>query len=304
MIIDMHVHIYEEKMWPKSFLNSIREHKKRTLPEEEYKRYKLEATVETLIKDMDEAGINVSVCLPIDFAFVCDEEPEISVWKANEYVAEAQERYPSRIVGFVGVDPQRPGSLQLLEKGIKEWGLKGVKIYAGNFYPSEARIARFMQKIEELDVPVLFHQGTDPHPFGLKYGDPIYLDELMLRYPGLKVIAAHLARGWENLLVKWLAYLPGRAWADISAWQYECAYSNWHFLMTMRYVMDRIPNQVMMGSDWPALKFAPLPSHKGWVELLKNLQLSTACLEMGMKQFTEEEKEKILGGNARKLLNL
>lgn len=304
MIIDAHVHIFEEKMWPKEFLDAIREHKKRILPEEEYKRYKMEAKTETLIKDMDEAGIDMSVCLPIDYAFLCDQEPEISAWKANEYVAEAQDKYPNRIIGFAGVDPQRPGATKLLEKGVKEWGLKGVKIYPGNFYPTEEKIAPFMKKIEELGVPVLFHQGTDPHPFALRYGNPVYLDDLMLKYPRLKVIAAHCARGWEGLLAKWIAYLPDRAWTDLSGWQYEHAYSPWSFLMQMRYLLDRIPNAVLMGTDWPFLRFAPLPSHKEWVELLKNLTLPKGFLDMGMRQFTEEEREKVLGGNARKLLNV
>ena len=304
MIIDMHVHIFEEKMWPKSFLDAIREHKKRILPEEEYKRYKLEAKIETLIKDMDEARIDVSVCLPIDFAFMCDEEPEMSIWKANEYVAEAQDKYPSRIVGFAGVDPQRPGAVALLEKAVKEWGLKGVKIYAGNFYPTEERIATFMKKVEDLNVPVLFHQGTDPHPFAVKYGNPEYLDDLMIKYPRLRIIAAHLARGYEALLVEWAAYLPNRLWTDVSGWQYQCAYSPWYFFMQMRYLLDRIPNAILMGSDWPALKFAPLPSNKGWIDLFRNLTLPEGFLAMGMRQFTEEEKEKILGGNARQLLNL
>jgi predicted TIM-barrel fold metal-dependent hydrolase len=304
MIIDMHVHMFEEKMWPKQLLDKFLEHKRRILTEEEYKSYKMEARTETLIKEMDEAGVDVSVCLPIDFAFMCHQEPEISIWKANEYVAEAQGKYPDRIVGFVGVDPQRPNAVEILERGIKELGLKGVKIFPGNFYPSEERIATFIQKIEELNVPVLFHLGTDDHPFALKYGDPRYIDDLALKYPRLKIIAAHLARGYEELLIKWMVYLPDRVWADISGWQYEYVYSKWYFLMQIRYVLDRIPNAIVMGSDWPFLKTVPFPSEKEWVEALKNLSLPKAFLDMGMKQFTEEEKIKVLGTNAKRLLNL
>ena len=111
MIIDVHVHIFEERMWPKAFLEEIYEIKKRTLSEEELRAYKIESKTETLIQEMDEAGVDMSVCLPIDFAFMCNQEPEISVWKANEYVAEAQSKYPKRIIGFVGVDPQRPDAV-------------------------------------------------------------------------------------------------------------------------------------------------------------------------------------------------
>jgi hypothetical protein len=304
MIVDVHVHIFEEKMWPKNFLEGIYSVKKKTLSEEEFKHYKTEAKMETLIQEMDEAGVDVSVCLPVDLAFVCQQEPELSVWKANEYVAEAQAKYPGRIVGFVGVDPQRPDATALLEKGVKEWGLRGVKIFPGTFYPSEERIAAFIKKAEELDVPILFHVGADPHPFNVKYGDPKYLDDLLLKYPKLRLIAAHFARGYEDLLIQMCAWRPNRLWADLSAWQYEYAYSPWYFLFRMRYLLDRIPNAILNGTDWPFVKSAPNPSHKKWVDLLKNLKLPQACLDMGMQQFTAEEKAKVLGLNAQKLLNL
>jgi len=49
---------------------------------------------------------------------------------------------------------------------------------------------------------------------------------------------------------------------------------------------------------------APFPTMKKWVEILQSMELPQACLDMGMRQFTRQEKEKILGGNAQKLLNL
>lgn len=307
MIIDVHVHIFEEKMWCKKFLDGVYELKRKTLPAEEFKKYKVEATTEMLIKDMDDAGVDVAVCLPIDFAFLVRQEAEISIWKANEYVAEAQHRYPDRIIGFVGVDPQRPDAVELLEKGVKDWGLKGVKIYPGNFYPNDERVEHFFKKVDDLRLPVLFHSGTDPRPFLAKYGNPIYLDDFTQKYPNLKVIAAHFARGWHDLLAELMVFLPSRIWTDIAAMQYEYSASGWHFFTNLRYFMDRVPSSVLFGSDWPFPKNPPqsaLPSHKEWVELFKNLSLPDVFLNMGMKQFSAEEKNKILGSNAQQLLGL
>lgn len=303
-VVDVHVHIFEEKMWPRKFLNSLYAHRKKIFSAEEFKRYKAEAKAEILIKEMDEAGVDISVCLPVDFAFMCQEEPEISAWKANEYVAEAQARYPGRIIGFFGCDPMRPGAVEMLEKGIKKLGLKGVKIFPGWFFPTDERIASFIQKVEELSVPVLFHSGVDPHPFVVKYGHPQYLDDLLLKYPKLKIIAAHVSRGWGELLIQLMVYRPGNLWTDLATMQLETMYSHWHFLTQMRYVMDRVPDATLFGSDWPFLKSGAFPSAKGWVDVIKTLKLPQARLDMGMKQFTGEEKEKILGGNAQKLLNL
>lgn len=304
MIIDVHVHMREESMMSKKFVNAVREQRKKILSEEDFKKFEMDSRAERLIKDMDEAGVDMSVCLPTDLAFLTQEEPEVSIWKANEYVAEAQAKFPDRIIGFFGCDPMRPGAVEMLEKGIKELRLTGVKIFPGWFYPNEEKISPFIQKIEELGVPVLFHSGVDPLPFVSKYGDPRYLDDLLLKYPKLKIIAAHWARGFEQLLNQMLHFRPGRIWGDISGWQFEYKSSPWHFLSEMRYFLDRFPKAILFGSDWPWLRSSPFPSEKEWVEVIKNMELPQACLDMGMRQFTKEEKENLLGGNARNLLGL
>lgn len=305
MIVDMHVHLLEERMYPKKFLESLYEQKRSVMSEKEFKRYKAEAKAETLIADMDKAGVDVSVCLPVDLAFAQHDESEISIWKANEYVADAQARYPDRIIGFFGCDPFRPGSVDMLEKGINHLGLRGVKIIPSWFFPTDERVAPFIQKIEELNVPVLFHSGaSDPLPILAKYGSPIHLDDLMLRYPKLKIIAAHISRGWEDLLIQMIVYRLGRIWTEVAGLQFEFVSSRWHFLMKIRYAMDRVPDAILFGSDWPWLKSGFFPSHKEWVKAFRNMMLPEGCLDMGMKQFSKDERDKILGGNAVKLLNL
>jgi len=304
MIIDMHVHIFERKMFPKKFLNSCHEHKKAILSENDLKRYQDDAKLETLLKDMDHAGVDMSVCLPTDLAFVCDEEPEAPIWDANEYVAEAQAKFPNRIIGFFGCDPMRPGAVAMLEKGIKELGLKGVKLFPGWYFPTDERIGPFVEKVEELGVPLLFHMGSDPAPFVMKYGDPVHLDDLLSRHPKLKIIAAHFARGWEHLMTQMCVYRPGRIWTDLSGFQYEYVYSKWYFLMEIRHILDRLQESVFFGSDWPFLNFPPFPSEEEWVNAFKDMKLPQVFLDMGMKQFTQEEKDKFLGGNIQKLLNL
>jgi uncharacterized protein len=304
MIIDFHVHLYEDKTISKRFKDEVLAHRKKILSEEQFMNLRMNGRVETLLEDMDDAGVDVSVCMGGDMAFLTQEEPEAPFMRQNEYIAEAQAKYPKRILGFFTIDPFRPGATTLLEKGVKELGLKGVKILPGWFSPAEERIAPFMKKIEELRVPALIHSGVDPLPFLAKYGDPRYLDDLLLKYPKIKIISAHWARGYEQLLNQMLYFRPGRLWADISGWQFEHKFSRWHFFFQMRYFLDRFPDVILLGSDWPMVSSAPFPTMKEWVEAIRNMELPQACLDMGMKQFTKEEKNKILGGNAQKLLNL
>ena len=311
MIIDVHVHIFEsvDKSFPKVWIDELYESKVKSMGEDLARKWResYDGSVEALITDMDEAGIDKSVALPLDFGIMCNQEPAISVWRTNEYVAEAQSRYPDRIMGFVGVDPQRKDAIELLEKGVTEWGLKGVKLFPTNFRVTDEAIQPFMAKINELEIPVLIHQGTDSLPYVIKYGSPVDLDTLTLKYSKMKIIAAHYAPGYEDILTGILRYKEGRIYADLALMQfYEWQKSPWHFTLQMRYIMDKFPNSILMGSDWPFVKRPPAPSHKEWFDVIRNLRIPEQVLGLGlgMKDFSNEEKTKILGQNARTLFNL
>lgn len=311
MIIDVHTHIFESfgKSFPKVWRDELYQSKVKSIGENAAKKWKesYDGSVEALIKDMNEAGVDKSVALPLDFGIMCKQEPEISVWRANEYVAEAQKKYPDRIVGFVGVDPQRKDAIDLLEKGLIEWGLKGVKIYPSTFRVTDEAIQPFMAKINEFQVPVLIHQGADPLPFIIKYGSPVDLDTLTLKYTRMKIIAAHYASGYEDILTAMLRYKQGTIYADIALMQfYEWQKSPWRFTLHMRNVMDKFPNSILMGSDWPFMRMPPAPSHKGWFDVIRNLKIPEKVVELGLgiKDFSDEEKNKILGENAKLLLNM
>lgn len=176
MVIDVHVHLFEApEALPQVFRDGLYRVWEEKFGKEgaEKRRKGLVATVEALIKDMDEAGVDKSVICPLDFGLMCQQEPKISVWKTNEYMAESQRKYPDRITGFVGVDPLRKDAVELLEKGITEWGLQGVKVFPTMYKLTDERIQPFMKKINELEVPLLLHQGVDPLPFLMEYGIPL-----------------------------------------------------------------------------------------------------------------------------------
>lgn len=310
MVIDVHTHIFESSgAFPKGFIDGMYEFKRRDLGEEKFEvwvQHFENARVENLIKEMDEVGIDKSVVLPVDFGIQMREEPKISIWRANEYIAEAQERYPDRIIGFAGVDPLRRDAIDLLEKGVKKWGLKGVKLMASTFSVGDAEVQPFMFKVNELGVPLLIHTGTDPIPYHVELGNPAQLDTLLLRYPKIRIIAAHAAKGYEELMTGMIKVREGRLYADIAGWQYEYQRSHWHFLLKMRYLMDRIPGAIMMGSDWPFIKTSPYITHKEWFDGLRNLKMPEGVVQLGLgiRDFSEEQKNMILGENARSMLGI
>jgi len=303
MIIDVHTHLMESvKAYPKKFYDSLyrvwvtREGKE----EAERKAAELNGTAEKLIKDMDEGRVDKAVVTPVDFGIMCEQEPEIPIWEQNEYIAESQRKYPDRIIGFVGLDPIRKGAPELLEKAVTDLGLQGVKVFPGTYKVTDDRIQPFWQKVNELELPVLLHQGIDPYPYLMQYGNPLDLDALALKYPKITFNAAHIARGFDNLLTEIIVYRPGRIYTDISAQQPHYSASRWHCIMNLRHVMDRIPSAVMMGSDWPT---NPIPE---WFDIIRDLKIPEPVLQLGLgiRDFSQEEKELILGENAKHFLGI
>ncbi len=310
MIIDIHTHLFESAgVFPHKWLKGIYDFKRTLMTEEEVEAFKAafqrSGRVEALIADMDAAGIDKSVALALDFGIMCRQEPEISIWKANEYIAEAQSRYPDRIIGFAGVDPLRGReAVRLLEKGITDWGLKGVKVIQSFYKVTDPEVQGFFAKLNELKVPALIHTGSDPWPFSVENGNPAGLDTLAQWYPDLKMIAAHCARGYGQLLGEILTFREGQVFADIAGLQYEAMKSPWHFQLQMRYLMDKTPGAIIMGTDWPFIKTPPMPTHKEWFDTIRNLAIPKPLLESGVTDFSPEEKALILGGNAEKVLGL
>ena len=67
---------------------------------------------ETLIAQMDEAGIEKSILFAVNAPIL---------YSSNEYVKEICDEFPNRFIGFASVDPLAPDSLEVLEYAIKDF---------------------------------------------------------------------------------------------------------------------------------------------------------------------------------------
>ncbi|MDI6907154.1 MAG: amidohydrolase family protein [Thermoanaerobacterales bacterium] len=149
-------------------------------------------TLEEFIADLDEAGISKVVCTGRDIE-------STSAWKVtNDYVARIMNRYPDRIIGLAGIDPNKgPAAVTEVERAINELKLKGVSMdpFGANMYANDRRMYPIYQKCAELDVPVFITIG--PLPVGgtyLSYGSPMPVDEVATDFPTLKIVCSH--GGW------------------------------------------------------------------------------------------------------------
>jgi predicted TIM-barrel fold metal-dependent hydrolase len=145
------------------------------------------------IADMDESGVDVSVLLPIDYDYVWGSDSGITIHEKHEHVAELQRQFPTRFIALAGPDPRRPGAVDTFVRGVRDLGLRGLKLIPkAGFYPWDERAYMLYDKCVELDVPVFV--CTQPEGGGydrIRFTDPIHLDDVVADYPDLKLVLLH-----------------------------------------------------------------------------------------------------------------
>ena len=168
----------------------------------------------------------------------------------NEYVAEYVRRDPSRLIGFCSVNPKRQNAAQLLTEARHELGLKGLKlapIYQ-LFDPTSADCYPLYAKAEELQMPIMWHQGTSYIRVGpLDLSNPVMIDPVARRFPDLKMIIAHMGHPWFAEMACVVRKHPN-VYTDISA----LVSRPWQFWQAMACAMEYgVTQKILLGTDFP-----------------------------------------------------
>lgn len=272
MIIDFHVHTAFYETTTKTYRDLIR----RSYGDKMEDFLKTYSSPEAFIELMDQAGI--------DYAVILAELAPITTGIAdNEYVAEFCSKSP-RLIPFASINPytiSRPD--QELERLVKDNGFQGLKLYPTYqlYYPNDAMIYPLYAKAQELNIPVSLHIGSSVFVGSrLKYGDPIYVDDVAVDFPDLNLLMCHSGRPFWYDNAFGIARLHKNVYMEISGLPP-------HKLLDYFPELETIAHKVIYGSDWPGI-----PTIKENIQALKDLKLS------------DDAKEKILGKNAARLLNL
>lgn len=299
MIIDAHCHFWEEELISKEMRITFNEIAKQFKIDPSLI---LDASAERLIKEMDDAGIDKTVLLALDGDFVFSSK--ISYKEYNNKLAECINQYPDRFIGFAGIDPRRGKEAIIeLERCIGELGCKGVKLNTlTGFYPDELSFYPFYKRIGELGAVVLIHTGMGPPGTYLKYCQPVYVDKIAVDFPKINFIMAHIGDPWTNEAIAVATKNPN-VYIDISAWEPQLKRIPFAFFQTLiEAKMTCGIDKILFGTDWPL--FNSFLTLKEYVDGIKKMKLPPPMKMMGLPEFTEEEKSKILGENAKKLLGL
>jgi predicted TIM-barrel fold metal-dependent hydrolase len=275
------------------------------------------------LKEMDEVGIDVQVIshgapsaqkLPADGAAAL-------VRRANDRLAAACAANPKRFSAFAALPSNDPtAAADELERTVTQHGFKGAMMHglSGGIFLDDKRFWPIYERAERLDVPIYFHPATpDPRVMDVYYNDyakdfpmvvraawgytvetattaiRMVLSGVFDKHPNLKVILGHLGETLPFLVwrVDQAIARPGAAkkisFRDVFCNNFWITTSgNFSNPALMCCVQELGVDRILFAVDWPFVLNPP------GVEWMKAVPL---C---------DEDKAKILSGNAKRLLRM
>ena len=274
MITDCHIHIQPLEMFKPAALALMK--KKRS----NYDRIvECCASPTAFLKYLDEAGIDRAVLIN----YVA---PEVIGFTSgvNQFIADYTKENPRRLISCGGLHPRNSTNILADVEQILRLGIRMIKIHPPHqlLYPNE-----YLSGVKELEiiyraaeangVPVMFHTGTSIFAGARnRYGDPIYVDDVAVDFPRMKILLAHGGRPlWMNTAFFLLRRHPN-VFLDISG-------------IPPRTLLDYFPRleavaaKTLFGTDWPG---------PGVPEIKKNLDDFRAL------PLSENTKQQILSKTA------
>jgi predicted TIM-barrel fold metal-dependent hydrolase len=274
------------------------------------------------IKEMDEGGIDIQVLSHAPPA-VQTLDPETSVRLAtatNNKLAETIKLHPTRFAGFAALPtPDPKASVAELERCVTKLGFKGAMIHGltGGLFPDDKRFWPIFEMAEKLDVPIYLHPGH-PHPAvieayykdyakdypgilsaGWGYtvemataGVRMVLSGVFDKHPDLNIILGHMGEGIPFSLwrIDHSFKRPGgkpMAFRDTFCKHFYITTSgNFSDTALLCSVMELGADRIIFSVDWPYVMNKP---GTDWM----------AHIPLGA-----EDREKILNGNAKRLLKM
>lgn len=238
--IDMHVHIEHEG--------------KETATDEAAKKYFGEGAPRSH-KAMVEYYRSRNIACVV---FTVDERlsgrPQIS----NDAVADFAAENSDIMIAFASIDPMRgPEAVREARRLIASGKIRGFKLHppVQQFFPNDPMVYPLYEAIEEARLPVIFHTGHSGIGTGmpggggirLKYGNPMYIDDVAVDFPNMPIIMAHPSFPWQDEAISICLHKP-QVYIDLSGWSPK------YFSPTLvQYANSRLKNKVLFGSDYPLI---------------------------------------------------
>lgn len=160
-----------------------------------------DGTKDGLLRELDRCGVSHAVCLNI--ATNTHQQP-----KVNDF-ALTLERTEPRLTAFGSVHPDSAEKYETV-RALHEAGLRGLKLHP-DYQEAELTDPRYDEiftACRDFGMLVLIHAGWDFYSPGHIHAPPAATAEILRRYPGLQLIAAHL--GGNRQLPEVIRHLVGK----------------------------------------------------------------------------------------------
>ena len=302
----------------------VARHFKEAGPEgrDEQLRKRLYDVGELRIREMDEVGIDLQVLshsAPATQRLDADSAPAIAR-AANDRLRETVQASRGRFEAFAVLPTANPrAAADELERAVTKLGFKGAMIHGlsnGRFIDGR-EFWPIYERAQALDVPIYVHPAV-PHPAVVEayyrdylkefpglltaawgftvetatQGIRLVLSGVFEKYPDLKIILGHLGEGLPFLLWR-IDMALGRQGNRATPFRetfrrhfWITTSGNFSTSALLCSVMEMGADRVLFSVDYP---YVANPPGVRWMEHVP---------------FSTEDRDKILGGNARKLLKL
>jgi uncharacterized protein len=277
LITDCHVHIQPLEMFHGSALELIKKGRKNFEQIAEFCR-----SPKSFLNYLNAAGVDRAVLINYVAPEVIGFTSEV-----NQFIAGYVKENPQRLISCGGLHPRHSTNILADVEQILRLKIRMIKIHPPhqllfpNDYQNGVKELEIIYRAAEANgIPVMFHTGTSIFAGARnRYGDPIYLDDVAVDFPKLKILLAHGGRPlWMHTAFFLLRRHPN-VFLDISGIPPRA-------LLNYFPRLDEIAHKTLFGTDWPG---------PGVPDIKKNLD------EFRALPLKEETKQHILSKTARSI---
>jgi len=272
-ITDVHVHVQPFRMLKPEIIESMKAERRNF-----ENLLRMSDDPRFFLNILDEAGVERACLINYVAPDVMGFLPTV-----NDYVIEYAKADRNRLIPFGSIHPAYVKDVEKEAKDLVRKGVGGFKVHPPHqlLWPNDPRLEPMYRVAEDAGVPVMIHSGTSTFPSAKsRYGDPMYVDDVAVDHPDLKILLAHGGRPLWCDAAFFLARRHRNLYIDISSIPPRR-------LLAYFPRIEKIGDKVVFGSDWPG---PGVPGIRETIEGVAALLLP------------DDVKQRILTGNARKVL--
>ncbi len=180
-----------------------------------------------------------------------------SAWQAphrdmisNDEVAGFVAEYPDRLIGVGSVDISKPmEAVREIRRCVEELGFKAIRVlpWLCEVPPTDRRFYPVYVACSEMDVPFCTQIGHTGPLMPSEVGRPIYLDQVAIDFPELKIVGGHIGYPWTDEAIAVATKHPN-VYIDTSAYTAER-----YPPQLVQYMKTNGRKKVLFGSNYPMI---------------------------------------------------